>query len=117
MRTIRPLAASLAAVAALAALVPVEAQAYPSGAWRTRNTGLTSEGQCTRRAFRAMKNANLDAQSSGNIGVLGRNDSAIVYVLCMEGGQVAAVFCSSDRDRSGNYVANLCDSVSRQMDR
>ncbi len=117
MRTLRPLAAGLATVAALAALMPVEALAFPSGAWRTRNTGLTSEGQCTRRAFRAMKNANLDAQSSGNIGVYGRNETAIVYVLCMEGGQVATIFCSSDRDRGGNYVANLCDSVSRQMDR
>jgi hypothetical protein len=116
MRTARSVLGSFTLLAALAATIPAPSLAYPSGAWRTRNTGLETDGACTRRAFRAMKNANLSAEASGTLGVLGKNDAIIVYVICMSGGRSAAIFCSSDRKDSGGYTAKMCDTVSRQME-
>ena len=116
MNYTRPLTLAALLVAALAALVPTDADAYPSGAWRTRNTGLDTEGKCTRRAFRALKNADLDTKASGNIGVVGTMNSEIVYVICLNNGALAAVFCSSDRkEDSGRASAGICDKVTRFM--
>ena len=114
MRTV--LAASCL-VAALAAAIPEPAFAYPSGAWRTRSTGLDTPAKCTRRAFRAMKNADLGGKASGEAAVFGNNIDAIVYVVCAERGRLAVVFCSSDRTNSGNYIAQVCDTVARLMER
>ena len=108
--------AATSLVVALAALVPAPAGAYPSSAWRTRNTGLDSDGQCTRRAFHAMKNANLDAAASGETGVSGKNDSLIAYVVCSNGGRAATIFCASDRPNSGQYTTKVCDTVARYME-
>lgn len=117
MRTARPLLAAASLLAAFAAALPVPASAYPSGAWRTRSTGAGSDGQCTRRAFRAMKVADLSPQASGDTGVYGHNDAVIVYVICLNQGSFATIFRSSDRRDSGGYTARVCDTVSRQMER
>lgn len=100
-------------VAALAAasLVPIAVHAEPGTGWRTRNTGLDTEGKCTRRAFSAMQHAGLSASASGNIGVLGRGGGMHVYVLCQNSGAQATIFCAIDR----GDVGRVCDSVSRFM--
>ena len=109
--------AAVLAALATATLVPVPAEANPSSAWRTRNTGVDSEGQCTRRAFNAMKAANLDAKASGNVGVYGSNRDVAAYVICTNGGQFAVIFCANDKPNSGNAVTQTCDAVSRFMDK
>lgn len=103
------LAAALAA--ASAALAPTLAHAEPGTAWRTRATGLDTEGKCTRRAFAAVGRVGLAASASGNIGVLGRGGGMHVYVLCQNTGSQATVFCAIDR----GDVGRVCDSVSRLM--
>jgi hypothetical protein len=94
-----------------------DAWAYPSSAWRTRNTGLDSEGKCIRRATGAVKNAGLTASASSANGVSGKNDLSIVYVICTNQGGLATVFCASDRDSSGQRTVDVCDAVSRFMER
>jgi hypothetical protein len=103
-------------LAAAAAATPLPASATPSGAWRTRNTGLTSEGQCARRAFKAMKAANLDAKASGDSGVHGTGHDILSYVICTNSGRFAVIFCSSDRQDGGKRNADVCDIVARYME-
>lgn len=109
-------AAALAALSA-ATLAPAPAEANPSSAWRTRNTGLESDGQCTRRAFNAMKAANLEPKASGTVGVYGANRDVAAYVICTNGGQFAVIFCANDKPNSANAVTQTCDTVSRFMDK
>ncbi len=111
----RALAAAFPLVLSLSCLVPAPVSAEPSSAWRTRATGLDTEGRCTRRAFHALKTAELAASASGNTGVAGRNAAIIVYVLCENNGSRAIIFCASDRPNSVNYTAKVCDTVSRFM--
>ena len=109
-------AASLLLVT-LACVIPAPADARPSTAWRTRNTGLDSEGQCTRRAFRAVKAANMEGKASGELAVFGGDEGSTVYVVCTNGGRLAVVFCASDRANSGVAIGQTCDTVSRFMER
>ena len=111
------LAATVALAAVVAAAVPTPAEASMSSAWRTRNTGLDSDGKCTRRAFNAMKAANLDAKASGNQGVYGANRDTIAYAICQNNGGFVTIFCASDRPNSGNYTTQVCDTVSRFMEK
>jgi hypothetical protein len=74
-------------------------------------------GRCTRRAFQAVKNADLGGKASGDVAVYGSNRDVIVYVICSEGGRWATIFCASDQDNSGKYAAQTCDTVSRFMER
>ncbi|MEQ1515909.1 MAG: hypothetical protein ABL931_05405 [Usitatibacteraceae bacterium] len=105
-------------LATIASFAYVEdASAYPASAWRTRNTGLDSEGRCIRRATGALKNAGLSPAASSANGVSGRNDLSIVYVICTNQGSFATVFCASDRDSSGQRTVQICDAVSRFMER
>jgi hypothetical protein len=100
-------------VSAATIFTPLKAaQAYPASSWRTRNTGFSNEDQCIRRAFRAMSNANLTYEASGDIGIFGRTDQTIVYVLCLNGGSLAAIFCATDGDIN---VSIVCDSVTRYI--
>ena len=112
----RTIVAASCLLAVLAAAIPVPASAYPAGAWRTRNTGLTSDGQCARRAFKAMKAANLEAKASGDTGVLGTGHDMISYVICTNGGRFAVIFCSSDRPDGGRHNGEVCDIVARYME-
>ena len=105
------IAAAIAAAVFGAALAPVAVQAEPGTGWRTRNTGLDTEGKCTRRAFSAMQHAGPAGSASGNIGVLGRGGGMHVYVLCQNGGAQATIFCAIDR----GDVGRVCDTVSRFM--
>jgi len=112
MRTLSLACCLLAAAAA----IPVPASASPAGAWRTRNTGLTSEGQCTRRAFKAIKTANLDPRASGDVAVSGTGHDVLSYVVCTNGGRFAVIFCSSDRPDGGRHNTEVCDIVARYME-
>ena len=110
--------ATIIFLSVLASFVYVDdASAYPASAWRTRNTGIDSEGKCIRRATGALKNAGLSPSSSSANGVSGKNDLSIVYVICTNQGSFATVFCASDRDPSGKRTVDICDAVSRFMER
>ena len=99
-------------------LIPVTASATPYAAWRTRNTGLDSEGACTRRAFKAMQTAGLGGQASGNLAVYGQNGPMVAYIVCVNGGRLAAIFCSSDHHANAtSQTVAACDSLSRYMER
>jgi hypothetical protein len=112
----RTMIAASCLLAGLASAIPVPASAYPAGAWRTRNTGLTSEGQCTRRAFKAVKAANLDGKASAETGVVGTGHDVLAYVICTNGGRFAVIFCASDRPNGGQHNGEVCDIVARYME-
>ena len=64
-----------------------------------------------------MKAANLDAKASGNQGVYGANRDTIAYAICQNNGGFVTIFCASDRPNSGNYTTQVCDTVSRFMEK
>ena len=92
------------------------ALAYPQGTWRTRTTALASKEQCLNRGVRAMENAglsNVTRRDQSRMGVYGRNEQTISFVLCQNGGALAAIFCSSyNHDESWN----ICDKVADYME-
>lgn len=93
------------------------ALAYPKGTWRTRTTRLANKEQCINRGVRAMENAGLgdiNVRNQSRMGVYARNEQTISFVLCQNGGALAAIFCSSyNYDES----YDLCDKVADYMEK
>ncbi len=87
-------------------------EARPASAWRSRSTGLSSTGQCTRRAFRAMRAANLNYETSDDFGVKGKDSQTIAYILCFNSGSRAVIFCATDESSAGS----VCNILARYME-
>ena len=91
------------------------ALAYPRGSWSTRDTRLATKDQCLNRGVRAMEDAGLSyvtRKDQGRIGVYGRNEQTISFVLCQNGGALATIFCSSYNYDDGR---TLCDNIAEYM--
>ena len=86
-------------------------EARPATDWRTKSTELSTTGDCTRRAFRAMNNFNLESSASGEFGVYGQDREVGLYVLCLNNGALAAIFCASDESST-----RICDKIAKYME-
>ncbi|QJR13320.1 hypothetical protein [Usitatibacter palustris] len=113
----RTLLAASVLLAIAAAAIPAPAEAYPASAWRSRPTGLDSVAACTKRGFKAMESARLQAKASGSAGVYGNNQTLAAYVICVEGGRTALIFCASTQKGKdgGDYTGAICETLWKAM--
>lgn len=96
-------------------LVALPSNAVPASAWRTRSTSLSTRKQCVERAFDAMEKAGLNElrlSGADNMAVYGKTEQTVSYIVCENGGSLAAIFCSSY-----NYTetTDICNYIAAYM--
>ena len=104
-------ASSISIFTATLIFAPSSLAEPPSTDWKTRYTGLKSQGQCFRRAERGMRYYSFrNIETSGNTGIYGEYQDIGAYILCRENGSQAYIFCAGFR------AYEICERLSRYME-